>query len=43
MTEGALAKHRYMKKPDDDFFGKTQALTLAFNGGIVEYYSHHAL
>ncbi|MCJ1399897.1 hypothetical protein MMC11_003100 [Xylographa trunciseda] len=38
MTEGARGAHTYMDKSDDDFYGKTQALTVAFNGGLIEYY-----
>ncbi|KAE8442401.1 hypothetical protein EG329_003418 [Mollisiaceae sp. DMI_Dod_QoI] len=43
MTEGARGAHTYMDKSDDDFYGKTQALTVAFNGGLIECYGHHAL
>jgi hypothetical protein len=43
MTEGARGAYTYMDKSDDDFYGKTQALTVAFNGGLIEYYGHHAL
>lgn len=43
MTEGARVTHNYMDKSNDDFFGKTQALTVAFNGALIEYYGHHAL
>ena len=43
MTEGAYGTHKYMNKSDDDFYGKTQALTVTFNGGLIEYYGHHAL
>ena len=43
MTEGARAVHKYMNKPDDDFYGKTQALTAAFNGRTLEFYGHHAV
>jgi hypothetical protein len=32
-----------MDKSDDDFYGKTQALTVAFNGRLIEYYGHHIL
>ncbi|TAQ87691.1 hypothetical protein B7494_g3993 [Chlorociboria aeruginascens] len=34
MTEGAHAMHIYVGKSDSDFYGKTQALTAAFNGEI---------
>lgn len=43
ITKGALAKHKYIKKPNNNFFNKTQVLTLAFNSRIVEYYSYYAL
>ena len=43
MTEGAYGTHKYMNKSDDDFYGKTQALTVTFNGRLIEYYGHHAL
>jgi hypothetical protein len=43
MTEGAYAVHKYLDKSDDDFYGKTQALTATFNGAVIEYYGHHAL
>jgi len=43
MTEGARAVHTYTGQSDNDFYGKTQALTVAFNGRCVEYYGHHAL
>jgi hypothetical protein len=43
MTEGAYAVHKYLDKSDDDFYGKTQALTVAFNGAVIEYYGHHML
>jgi hypothetical protein len=43
MIEGARGAHTYMDKFNDDFYGKTQAFTVAFNGGLIEYYGHHAL
>jgi hypothetical protein len=43
MTEGARAVHKYLSKSDNDFFGKTQALTVAFNGETIKFYGHHAL
>ena len=43
MTEGARAVHKYLDKSDDDFYGKTQALTVAFNGETLKIYGHHAL
>jgi hypothetical protein len=43
MTEGARAVHTYTGKSDDDFYGKTQALTAAYNGKIMKFYSHHAI
>lgn len=32
----------YMSKPDDDFYGRTQALTVALNGEMLTFYAHHA-
>ncbi|KAE8440665.1 hypothetical protein EG329_006844 [Mollisiaceae sp. DMI_Dod_QoI] len=32
-----------MDKSDDDFYGKTQALTVAYNGDTVKFYGHHAV
>jgi hypothetical protein len=43
MTEGARGTYIYMDKSDDDFYGKTQAFTVVFNGGLIEYYGHYAL
>jgi hypothetical protein len=43
MTEGARAVHEYVGKPEDDFYGKTQALTVAFNGETLKFYGHHAV
>lgn len=43
MTEGAYRIHKYMGKPDEDFFGKTQAITIAFKGIAVFIYGHFAL
>ena len=43
MTEGARAIHKYLDKSDNDFYGKTQALTVAFNGETLKFYGHHAL
>ena len=43
MTEGARAMHKYMGKSDDDFNGKTQALTVAYNGETLKFYCHHAV
>jgi hypothetical protein len=43
MTEGARAVYKYLDKSDDDFYGKTQALTVAFNSETLKFYSHHAL
>ncbi len=41
MTDGACGVHTYINKSDGDFYGKTQALTVAFTSGLIEYYSHH--
>ncbi|ESZ90552.1 hypothetical protein SBOR_9059 [Sclerotinia borealis F-4128] len=43
VTEGARGAHTYMHGSNVDFYGKTQAITIAFNGGLIEYYAHHAL
>jgi hypothetical protein len=43
ITEGARGVHTFIKKSDDDFYGKTQALTVAFNGELINYYGHYAL
>jgi hypothetical protein len=43
MTEAAHAIHRYLGKPDKDFYGKTQAFTIAFNGETLVIYAHHAV
>jgi hypothetical protein len=32
-----------MDKSDDDFYGKTQALKMAYNGDAVKFYSHYAV
>jgi hypothetical protein len=43
MTEGARAMHEYIGKSANDFYGKTQALTAAFDGETLELYGHHAV
>ena len=43
MTEGTYNTYKYINKSDDDFYGKTQALTVIFNGRLIEYYGYHAL
>jgi len=43
MTEGARAVYSHTGKSDDDFYGKTQALTAAYNGEIIKFYSHYAI
>jgi hypothetical protein len=35
MTEGARAVHTYIDKSDDDFYSKTQALTVVYNSDTV--------
>jgi hypothetical protein len=42
MTEGARDVHKYLGKADEEFYGKTQALTSAFNGHAVKYWCHYA-
>lgn len=43
MTAGAHAVHTHIGKPDDYFYGRTQALTVAFNGETLNFYAHHAV
>jgi len=43
MTEGARVVHTFLGKPDEEFVGRTQALTIAFNGDTYHVYGHHAL
>ena len=43
MTEGAFAVHKHLGKSDKNFYHKTQALTVAFNGENIKFYGHHAL
>lgn len=43
MTEGAHAVHTHTKKSDDNFYGRIQALTVAFNGETLNFYAHHAV
>ncbi|KAL5327273.1 hypothetical protein ACEPPN_004967 [Leptodophora sp. 'Broadleaf-Isolate-01'] len=43
MTEGAHAVYTHLDKSDDDFYGKSQALTVAYNGDTVKFYGHHAV
>jgi hypothetical protein len=43
MTEGARAVHTNMGKSDNDFYGKTQALTIAHSGDTLKFYGHHAI
>ena len=45
MTEGARAVYMYVHgdKVDNGFYGKTQALTVAFNGATLKIYGHHAI
>ncbi|GAB7343428.1 hypothetical protein MBLNU457_1456t1 [Dothideomycetes sp. NU457] len=42
MVHSALQAHLYMYGNLDDFYGKTKAITIAFNGDNVEYFLHHA-
>jgi hypothetical protein len=42
MTEGAYAIHVYMGKSDDSFYGKIQAITVAFNGLSLDFFTHYA-
>jgi len=42
MVHSALQAHLYMYGNLDEFYGKTKAITIAFNGDDVEYYLHHA-
>ncbi|KAH6716423.1 hypothetical protein BKA61DRAFT_721019 [Leptodontidium sp. MPI-SDFR-AT-0119] len=43
MTAGAHAMHTHIGKPDDNFYGRTQALTVAFNGETLNFYAYHAV
>jgi hypothetical protein len=43
MTEAAYAVHRHVGQPDQSFFGKTQALTVAFTGLTIDMYAHYAI
>jgi hypothetical protein len=43
MTKGAYAIHKHLNKPDSEFFGKTQALTAAFNGRALQIFAHYAI
>ncbi len=43
ITKGAHYVHRHMQKPDDAFYGTTQAITAAYNGDSLNFYVHHAL
>lgn len=40
MTDGAYIMHAYMEKPDADFYGRTQALTIGYNGSTLRIYGH---
>lgn len=43
MTEGSRITHQYMGKTDEEMFGKTQALTMAYNGNLLTLYGHHVV
>ena len=43
ITEGSRMTHRYMGKNDKEMFGKTQALTMAYNGHSLKLYGHHVV
>lgn len=43
MVEAAWQAHQFMSKPENDFIGKTQALTGAFNGSYLHIYTNHAI
>jgi hypothetical protein len=43
ITEGFYAAQTRMRRFDADFHGKTQAITVAYNGEHINFYSHHAL
>jgi hypothetical protein len=42
MTEGAYAIHHYLGRPNEDFYGKIQAITVAFNGLSIDIFGHYA-
>jgi hypothetical protein len=43
ITERARSAHIYIDKSDNDFYDKTQALTVIFNGRLIEYYGYYIL
>jgi hypothetical protein len=43
VTESARAINKYLRNSDKDFYGKTQDLTVAYNGQLLSFYGHHAL
>ena len=43
MMEGVRAINKYLKKSNKDFYSKTQAITVAFNGQLLSFYGHYAL
>jgi len=42
MVHSALLAHLQMYGNLDEFYGKTKAITIAFNGDVIEYFLHHA-
>ena len=43
MTEGARSVYIFIKKSDDDFYGKIQALIVVFNNELINYYGYYTL
>ncbi|KAF4626374.1 hypothetical protein G7Y89_g11789 [Cudoniella acicularis] len=43
MTHSAYAMHNYMGRSDADFYGKTQAVTIGYDGENLKLYTHHAV
>jgi hypothetical protein len=43
MTEGAYTIHTHLNKPDSGFFGKTQAITVAFNSHTLDIFVHYVV
>jgi hypothetical protein len=37
MMEGARTVHKHIGKSDDNSYGKTQAITVAFNGRLLNF------
>jgi hypothetical protein len=42
MVNAAWEQHKFMQRPADEFLGKTQALTVTYNGFMLYIYSNYA-